>query len=128
MANIRKFAIPVKDYSWHPWPRNRGGYSGASYQFTNVKPTSRTMATIAVIAGYNAVNYFPTRREIAAALGEPDPSAKPYSFGNCWGSSRYAALQEAGFILKERDGKTFRYTVTQRGYQALEAVTGIHAK
>lgn len=129
MANIRKFALPAPNRGWH---RYRGGYSDASYQFTNTDRNSRTMATIAVIAGYNAVGYFPTRKEVAIALGDPDPTKvtgrgwKNRPIHSNWGCSRYNALQEAGFIEKERDGKTFRYAVTQRGYQALEAVTGVN--
>lgn len=86
-------------------------YTDARYTFS--KPTKRRnyVRILAALHAFNFHGIAPTRKTIAYVLGEPTRPG--------WGSSKWAALKQAGLLDYCRRGRTIVYYVTTRGLDFL---------
>ena len=91
-------------------------YTDARYTFTSPTRDCKYVKTLEVIAGFNAKGILPDRALVSDVLHDPKDHG--------WGSSRWAALRQAGFITSWRYGNKVHYAITSNGIKLLSSVKG----
>ncbi len=87
-------------------------YTDARYTFSKPTVKRNYVRLLATVRAFNCHGILPTRKDVAGVLGEPTRPG--------WGSSKWAALQQAGLLDSGREGRTTVYFMTPRGLDFLK--------
>ena len=89
-----------------------GCYTDARYMFSKPTVKRNYVRLLYTVLAFNGHGMTPTRKAVAEVLGEPTRPG--------WGSSKWAALQQAGLLDSARVGRTTVYFMTPRGLDFLK--------